>query len=321
MGDVLFEQVLVGGAHKVRLGDDTGNEHSDSLRRYLPWSRVNALRRNQLVSLYEMERASSPKVLMIDIPYGGVLSALSTLAATKRLTDEVDHLYGSGLGAMVALLMTCGYTALELMEMAALFDLETGQGRTPTVSFAKSKADLSAGGGYAKLRHRLQQLVQDRLTRVPSLEDLASITGRSYIGSYFNLSDGELVFMHAKNFPTMSCVDAAVLSSIIYDSNYRTTHREKWVTGSYMIDPTPYWYFGDQPVLSIGVEAHTPENVEALSCLHAQAVVKYQSVHRPATVSRITASIIPHRAFNQGLDLLAGLNPEDPTPSRDLYPF
>jgi len=118
----------------------------------------------------------------------------------------------------------------------------------------------------------------------------------------------------------MSCVDAAVLSSIVYDSGYMTTNNGKWVVGSYMIDPTPYWYFDSREILSIGVELHVPDTSESLACLHAQAVIKYQAAHRPSNVTRLTASIIPHRAFNQGLDLLSGLNPEDAADPRVVYP-
>ncbi len=228
------------------------------------------------------------EVVVLDIPDAKAVTPFLALlmAGAQRLQPTVY--YGSGWGGIVALLLSCGYRPAELIEIT---DLWVDEPRNSV-------------GYNARLLEKLEELVRRKLVQVPSLAGLYQATGSQLVTAYYNLTAGELTFLHHQSTPTLSCVTAVILGMLDPPQGRGSMYRGQVITGAATVDRYPLWYF----------KAAYPEAILVLTPLSSTDESDYQTqlnqyrcrqAYNQADV--ITVSPRIHQAFNQGLDYSEGI--------------
>ena len=196
-----------------------------------------------------------PRVLALG--YGGEkgLLILAFLAAVgdSELLDYVDTYTGVSVGAIIALLIICGYSSREIIGESTRLDL------FKNLASFDIQATLDKGGFISTepIRQRLSQLIVDKFGSVPTLHGLYLSTGKSYNAVTFDVTNMVSVIMGPFNYPNVSCVDAAMFSMNIPFIFYRLVYEGKTYVDGALANPYPIDYFDDGHTDILGIYIQT----------------------------------------------------------------
>jgi predicted acylesterase/phospholipase RssA len=196
-----------------------------------------------------------PRVLVIGP--GGIkgLKALGFLAPVEdsHLLDNVDTYGGVSIGAVISLLLICGYQAREIVREAVTFDIFKEIGSFDFRNIMENKGFLSS----EPVRRRLTQLVINKFGNVPTLHGLYMMTGKAFIAVTLNATDEICMMMNPFDNPDVSCVDAAMFSMNIPFIFYQLIHRGKILVDGALANPYPVDYFDDGRTNILGIYMKT----------------------------------------------------------------
>lgn len=196
-----------------------------------------------------------PRVLVIGS--GGIkgLKALGFLSPVEdsHLLDNVDTYGGVSIGAIICLLLICGYRTREIIGEAVTFDIFKEISSFDFKNILENKGFLSS----EPVRKRLTQLVINKFGNVPTLRGLYMMTGKAFVAVTLNTTDEICMMMNPFDNPDVSCVDAAMFSMNIPFIFYQLMHRGKILVDGALANPYPIDYFDDGQTNILGIYMKT----------------------------------------------------------------
>ena len=168
----------------------------------------------------------------------------------------VDTYCGVSVGAIISLLIICGYEIREIIGQAIKLDLFKEIDSLNFESIIENKGLIS----NEPLRKKLTQLVIDKFGNVPTLYNLYMMTGISYVSVTLNATDEECCMMGPFNYPNVSCVDATMFSINIPFIFYQLIYQGKTYVDGALGNPYPVDYFDDGETNILGIYVKTCNN-------------------------------------------------------------
>jgi predicted acylesterase/phospholipase RssA len=204
-----------------------------------------------------MEKKVSPEVLVLGP--GGIkgisfLGFLSILDKHKML-DDVKIYCGVSIGSIICMLKTIGYTYDEILNISVDLDLLSKIDH----SFKSLTKNLSSEGliSTEPIRNLLNKLVSDRYGKIPSLKEIYTEKGLTYISTTYNLTDKVTEYLSHKNEPDIDCVSASILSSAIPIVFKKITYKNKQYVDGALGNSFPIDYLDDDKHDILGVYIDT----------------------------------------------------------------
>lgn len=200
-----------------------------------------------------------PRVLIIG--HGGMkgMKGLGFLSPVEDsgLLNYTDTHVGVSIGALISLLMICGYRIREIVGEAVKLDVFKEIEAFDFRSVMDNRGFMSS----EPVRRRLTQLVVNKFGIVPTLHGLYMMTGKSFIVITLNASDEKCVILNPSDNPDMSCVDATMFSMNVPYVFYQLVHRGKIYVDGALANPYPIEYFddGNTNILGIYMKASSPK--------------------------------------------------------------
>jgi predicted acylesterase/phospholipase RssA len=172
------------------------------------------------------------------------------------LLNYVDTYCGVSVGAIISLLIICGYQIREIVGEAAKLDIFK---EIEDFNF-KSMIENQGLMSNEPARKRLTQLVIDKFGNVPTLYSLYMRTGKAFVTVTLNATDEECVIMDPFKTPDISCVDATMFSMNIPFLFYQLVYRGKVYVDGAIANPYPVDYFDDGKTNILGIYTKTVQN-------------------------------------------------------------
>jgi predicted acylesterase/phospholipase RssA len=169
------------------------------------------------------------------------------------LLEYADTYCGVSIGAMISLLIICGYKIREIVGEAVKLDLFKEMGSFNFQSIMENKGFIS----NEPIRRVLSQLVINKFGSIPTLYGLYMRTGKSYIPVTLNATDGVGVMLNPFENPDVSCVDATLFSMNIPFIFYQLIHKGKIYADGALYNPYPIDYFDDGKTNILGIYMKT----------------------------------------------------------------
>jgi predicted acylesterase/phospholipase RssA/Txe/YoeB family toxin of Txe-Axe toxin-antitoxin module len=221
-----------------------------------------------------------PRVLVIG-PGGikglKVLGFLSTLE-DAGLLEYVDTYGGVSIGAIISLLIICGYEIREIIGEASKFDIFKELGAFNFKSVIENKGLIS----NEPSRKILTQLVINKFGNVPSLKNLYMRTGKSFTTVTLNATDEKCVLMDPFTHPDVSCVDATMFSMNIPFLFYQLVYRGKIYVDGALANPYPVDYFDDGNTNILGIYMKTSNTGSPSPVYHHVPGTIIQKIDEPS---------------------------------------
>jgi len=177
------------------------------------------------------------------------LGALALLHK-HRLLSHVKNYIGVSIGAIVSLLLVCGYSPIDIITIAIKIDLFSSLSLMRVWNNLKKRMGLLS---IHPMRHILEKLVQRKFKTVPTLEELYHHTGLTFTIVTNNISKSHgAEYLNYKNSPKLSCVEAVIMSANVpfLFLNYKYQdglYIDGATVNPYPVDITP----GDRSVLGL----------------------------------------------------------------------
>lgn len=139
------------------------------------------------------------------------LGVLDYLHSNQYLTD-IKYVSGCSVGSIIGLLWCIGYTPHEIFDMVCKQNLfQSLRSINPLL--------LSAQYGLIDntiLRHTVEDMIIGKIGFIPTFEQLYTQFGKYYVCNACKIdNDEQLVYFSKESHPTMSILDACMLSSSI----------------------------------------------------------------------------------------------------------
>lgn len=203
-----------------------------------------------------------PRVLVIGP--GGV-KGLKVLGFLCPLEDSgilnyIDTYCGVSVGAIISLLIICGYNIRDIIREAIKIDIFKELMTFDISSSIENRGFVSS----EPIRKILTQLVINKLGQVPTLYGLYMMTGKSFITVTFNASDeiGEIFTPFSR--PDVSCIDATMVSISIPFFFYQLIYQGKIYVDGALANPYPIDFFDDGNTNILGIYLKTGDDSEEI---------------------------------------------------------
>lgn len=197
------------------------------------------------------------------------LGALYYLEETDRLR-EIHTLVGVSVGAIICLLLNIGLTVKEILHIAIeesdFINIEELDILYIMTNFRKHSGLFS----NQKIREVLSNIINDKLSFVPTLRELYEITNKELVTVTYNLSKESVIYMSYKNYPDTNCIDAILISiNIPIVFHMLKMNEDVYIDGAFG-DPYPILLKdnGRNRVLGIYIESKTGNKDNILIYIH-----------------------------------------------------
>ena len=214
------------------------------------------------------------------------------------LLEYVDTYCGVSVGAVISLLIICGYQIREIVGEAVKLDIFKEIGEFNFQSIMENNGFIST----EPLRKLLTQLVINKLGNVPSLYSLYMRTGKAFIAVTLNATDEVCVMLNPWSHPDISCVDATMFSMNIPFVFYQLVYRGKTYVDGALANPYPVDYFDDGKTNILGIYMKTApsKNITPITThLPGSIVQRIENPSTPLPIGsyslKIIHSLIDHR--------------------------
>ena len=170
--------------------------------------------------------------------------------------DDTKIFVGCSIGSCIALLIVAGYRASEIINDYIDFNLLTGADDINDINLdnLKEKPGILSGN---KIENILNQKIKDKFGYVPNLDQFYLETGIiSYFVTY-NVDKREIVRLSKDNEPTLSCVEATLMSMAMPGLLCPRIYKgDAYVDGA-IGDPYPILFLddGDKKILGVSIDS------------------------------------------------------------------
>lgn len=166
------------------------------------------------------------------------LGALLTLEEQGFLND-VQTIVGVSVGAIIGLLLCAGYSVNEVIMMALKAELFHDLGSCGFVATAQAIRENKGLMSNTAVRRELEHHIRKKFGMIPTLRGLHLVTGIKFVVTTLNLTKKQTEYLSYENEPTLSCVDAVLLSINIPFVFYQLRYRGNLYIDGAFGDPYP----------------------------------------------------------------------------------
>jgi predicted acylesterase/phospholipase RssA len=167
---------------------------------------------------------------------GGGSKAICHLGALHYHWDDeqtldisnLEELRGTSAGSIIALLLVCGYTPMEIMKKIYSLDNFLGAKNNSTIWDVIKKKGLIC---IDQILCHLDDMVMEKLGYLPTLKELYNQTGKLLIMPTVNITKKKKEYLSYKNYPNLKATYAARMSS-----NLPILFQEIKYNGDYYLD-------------------------------------------------------------------------------------
>jgi predicted acylesterase/phospholipase RssA len=189
-----------------------------------------------------------------------ILGALHILDMAGYLS-QIEGYSGSSVGALISLLLVCGYKPYQIISLAASTSIFADF--AGVTSLAARLTEMKTMYGITSttfIREKLEEAVKVKYGRVPTLQELYLITGLEFWTVSYDLDRERADYISRATYPEMDAVTAVLLSINIPLIFYRLTFQERTYIDGAFCDPLPFRPFDDgtRPILCIYIVTNRP---------------------------------------------------------------
>jgi predicted acylesterase/phospholipase RssA len=220
-----------------------------------------------------------PDFFKIVVLSGGGTKGLLTLGALQYYyekgyydMEKVEIYCGTSIGAVISLLLICGYPPLdifteiyktdnffEIPENVQVMDLVHNMGILPIESFT----------------NKIKDMIENKFESVPTLLELKELTGKTLITTASNITKMRCEYYSPDTHPNLSCLRAVELSSSLPILFQRIRHEGDYITDGGLMDNFPLIRVDDgvSKILAIAIskeyeDISFPEDEEFIRYFH-----------------------------------------------------
>ncbi len=160
----------------------------------------------------------SPKTYTRIVLSGGETKGIAQLGALQHFWEEkaithesVTHYAGASIGALLALLLSCGYTPLDIWKETCAIDTLAAQVRTNPVTSILKGIGLMPIRGIAAIE-KATALVERRFGKIPTMAEHHALTGKTLVISVSNHTRNRVEYCSHVLTPDLLCMDAVMES-------------------------------------------------------------------------------------------------------------
>lgn len=200
-----------------------------------------------------------PRVLVIGPGGFKALKVLGFLSPIedKGLLEFIDTYCGVSAGAIISLLLVCGYHIREIVGEVATLDLFKDLENLTIRAIVDNRGFLS----NEPIKKRLSALVLKKFGSIPTLYGLYMQTGKAFISVTLNATDEKCEMMGPFTHPSVSCIDAALFSMNIPFVFYQLMYHGKTYVDGALANPYPIDYFDDSNTNILGIYVKTDNTI------------------------------------------------------------
>jgi predicted acylesterase/phospholipase RssA len=194
-----------------------------------------------------------PPVLVLSSGGTKGLGQLGTLYILQEegILDRIETYIGASVGAVISLMLVCGFHPLEIFEVALRTTLIK-----PWSEMNKMDKALFVDYGmvkYDKAIEPMREMVLSRFGKIPTLLELYEITHKRFIVVTGNLTDAQAEYIDYRYKPNISCMDAVTMSMLVPGVLSKFMYEGKLYVDGAFVDPFPVHYLDDGSTDILGV--------------------------------------------------------------------
>ncbi|BAU80138.1 patatin-like phospholipase [Tokyovirus A1] len=213
---------------------------------------------------------------------GGGINGIATLGALEYFSRVFDldcatKFCGTSIGAIICLLLLCGYKPREILDRV----LCEGDICSPL-----SKLAFFTNYGLndsTPLEKKLEELIEQKFGFVPSLLELFTITQKEFVCACANLSAMRIEYFSKTTMPSMSCVEAVLLSCNAPGVFKKREYLGSTYTDGGIFDNYPLSTFDDGKTKILGINIGS-------SCFSGDVPNFFDYMHRLASFAAVQNS-------------------------------
>jgi len=191
---------------------------------------------------------------------GGGIKGICSLGALQYEYEKTTYDYdnvkiyaGTSIGAIICLLLICGYTPIDafikIHEIEDFFDIKNSETSVDLWDFTKLMGLMSIKGFIDKI----ELIIKEKIGFIPTLKELKILTGKTLIVSATNVSKMSCEYYTYKTRPHLSCIDAIKFSSNLPLIFQRLQYNNSYITDGGVIDNFPLNYIDNGKINILGI--------------------------------------------------------------------
>lgn len=203
-------------------------------------------------NLKENIKQKKEKLFAVCLSGGGIkgFASLGALTYFQRIFDilSVENFVGTSIGAIICLLLCCGYHPFEIFEEIMKAD-----------GLAKPLSKLSFFVEYGlnssePLEILISKMVEKKFGKILTLSELREATGKNLVVVAANLSEMKIEYINYENNPNIPCVEAVLLSCNAPGVFKKRIYNGCVYTDGGIFDNYPLDYFDDGEKKILGID-------------------------------------------------------------------
>jgi len=177
--------------------------------------------------------------------------------------ENVSSFVGVSVGAIIAVLLTAGYTVGEIVEHSLSVSL-FHDFMSLDISQIKENSGLISNH---QVKDRLEERLVSKFGYLPTLKEFYNFTGITYTAVTLNIDKGEVEYISHLTEPDLPVVDAVMLSMNIPFVFYKIRYKGCTYVDGALGNPYPMDYFDDGKtnILGIYIEHDEHSNSDSIA--------------------------------------------------------
>ena len=200
---------------------------------------------------------------------GGGLKGLCSLGAIQyeyeKSTYDYKHVQifaGTSIGAILSLLLICGYSPIEafieISKIDDFFDIQNDNIKVDLWDFLKLMGLMSING----LMKKVEDIVKNKLGYIPTLNQLKEDTGKTLVVAVTNVTKMRSEYYTYKTKPNLSCIDAVKFSCNLPFIFQRLRYNDSYMVDGGVIDNFPVSYIDNGKLKILGIVSNESNSVK-----------------------------------------------------------
>lgn len=212
-----------------------------------------------------------PEILCIG---AGGMKGMDELGAlwwfwSENVLSNVDSYIGCSIGGIICALLSIGYWPHEILTYAIDTTLFKNAEDIQMTGVTREYGLVSNSTFDDALAKRLKQMIIDKMGRIPTLEDLYKITGKTLYLTIASLKERKVFYASHKTHPNMDLFVALRATSNMPGVFGKLEHQKDYFVDGAVMDPLPALHLDDgkTPMLVIGVMDDCPWVFEKVNAM------------------------------------------------------